>query len=113
MDSSYLPQSTVNFCVMTCPDETIHGRLPIEECEREGLRQGDGFVKFGTAYAIEHSTRPATIGFALSSSPLALLAWQVVTLLNLPIGIDWTAGSGRSISRGLIRPLPWMRSWLR
>lgn len=27
------------------------------------------------AYALEHGTRPATIGLVLSSSPLALLAW--------------------------------------
>lgn len=27
------------------------------------------------AYALEHATRPATIGLVLSSSPLALLAW--------------------------------------
>ena len=29
----------------------------------------------GMAYAIEHGTRPATIGLVLSSNPLALLAW--------------------------------------
>ena len=60
---------------MTCPDEMVHGRLPIESFERESLKRADDFAKFGTAYALEHSTRPATIGFALSSSPLALLAW--------------------------------------
>lgn len=31
----------------------------------------------GTAYAMEHGTRPSTIGHVLSSSPLALLAWSV------------------------------------
>lgn len=29
----------------------------------------------GLAYALEHGTRPATAGLAISSSPLALLAW--------------------------------------
>lgn len=29
----------------------------------------------GTAYAMENGTRPATIGLAMSASPLALLAW--------------------------------------
>ncbi|KIW49581.1 hypothetical protein PV05_11249 [Exophiala xenobiotica] len=65
----------LNFCIMTSPDEMVHGRLPIESFERESLKRADDFAKFGTAYALEHSTRPATIGFALSSSPLALLAW--------------------------------------
>jgi hypothetical protein len=29
----------------------------------------------GMAYALEHGTRPSTAGLAISSSPLALLAW--------------------------------------
>ena len=69
--------SIVNFCVMTCPDESQHGRLKIEDYEKEALARGIDFGKFGTAYAVEHSTRPSTIGFVLSSSPLALLAWLV------------------------------------
>ncbi|KAH7133922.1 Alpha/Beta hydrolase protein [Dactylonectria macrodidyma] len=63
----------LNFCVMTCPDE-LNG-ASLEPYERTGLERGDDFAKFGTAYALEHCTRTATIGFVLSSSPLALLAW--------------------------------------
>ncbi|CAI6088126.1 unnamed protein product [Clonostachys chloroleuca] len=33
------------------------------------------FRTTGMAYAIEHATRPSTIGLVLSSSPLALLSW--------------------------------------
>lgn len=40
-----------------------------------GLQRGANFNQLGTAYAREHGTRPSTIGLALSSSPLALLAW--------------------------------------
>lgn len=29
----------------------------------------------GSAYAVEHATRPSTIGLALPTNPLALLAW--------------------------------------
>lgn len=65
----------MNFCVMTCPDELRDAAL--EEYEREGLERADRFGKFGTAYAVEHATRTATIGFVLSSSPVALLAWCV------------------------------------
>lgn len=43
--------------------------------EMGGLGRGQQFVASGAAYAMEHGTRPATIGLVLSSSPLALLAW--------------------------------------
>ena len=33
------------------------------------------FNNTGSGYAIEHATRPSTIGFALAASPLALAAW--------------------------------------
>ncbi|KAI8274966.1 putative epoxide hydrolase [Colletotrichum sp. SAR11_57] len=35
---------------------------PLEEYEREALERSDKFVKFGTAYVMEHATRTATIG---------------------------------------------------
>ncbi|GIJ86533.1 hypothetical protein Asppvi_005422 [Aspergillus pseudoviridinutans] len=38
----------------------------------------------GLAYALEHGTRPATVGLAISSSPLSLLAWLGEKLL------EWT-----------------------
>ncbi|KAK1846046.1 putative epoxide hydrolase [Colletotrichum chrysophilum] len=63
----------LNFCAMTCPEEAAD--TPLEAYEREALERSDKFVKFGTAYVMEHATRTATIGFVLSSSPLALLAW--------------------------------------
>jgi microsomal epoxide hydrolase len=65
----------LNFCVIPYPENTAGVSLPLEETEKEGLDRGDTFGKTGTAYALEHATRPATIGFVLSSSPLALLAW--------------------------------------
>ena len=32
-------------------------------------------MRTGAAYALEQGTRPSTLGLALNSSPLALLAW--------------------------------------
>lgn len=49
--------------------------LPVTELEKSALPRGKQFSETGNAYAKEHGTRPATIGFALSSSPLALLSW--------------------------------------
>ena len=51
--------------------------LILPEEDRLGVERGAQFKNFGTAYAIAHATRPATIGIVLSSSPLALLAWFV------------------------------------
>lgn len=43
--------------------------------ELEHLQRSRVMESTGIGYALEHGTRPATIGLVLSSSPLALLAW--------------------------------------
>jgi microsomal epoxide hydrolase len=47
----------------------------VSDHERQGLLYGQKFMRTGTAYALEHATRPSTIGLVLGSNPLALLAW--------------------------------------
>jgi microsomal epoxide hydrolase len=47
----------------------------ITEQEQVGLKRMDKFFSKGRAYAQEHATKPATIGFAMASSPIAQLAW--------------------------------------
>ena len=74
----------LNFCIMPCPESAAEKSLPLDEAETQGLSRGGTFGKTGNAYALEHATRPATIGFVLSSSPLALLAWIGEKFL------DWT-----------------------
>jgi hypothetical protein len=39
------------------------------------MERNAAWMKDGLAYALEHGTRPATVGLAISSNPLALLAW--------------------------------------
>lgn len=63
----------INFCIMQEP-EGIDQSL-ITNSERQGLAYGQKFLTTGTAYALEHGTRPSTIGLILASNPLALLAW--------------------------------------
>lgn len=46
--------------------------------EQTGLERAREFQNTGAAYAIEHRTRPSTIGLVLASSPIAYLAWSVV-----------------------------------
>jgi microsomal epoxide hydrolase len=47
----------------------------LSAAETRGLDRMHAFKTSGRAYAIEHGTRPATIGLVLASSPLAQLAW--------------------------------------
>jgi microsomal epoxide hydrolase len=49
----------------------------ITELEKKGLQRASEFHRIGSAYALEHATKPSTIGIVLASSPIALLAWYV------------------------------------
>ncbi|KAF1987751.1 alpha/beta-hydrolase [Aulographum hederae CBS 113979] len=64
----------LNFCQMIKEPEGVDQESITTE-ERAGLERADQFVRKGSAYSFEHATRPSTISFALSASPLALLAW--------------------------------------
>jgi len=56
----------------------------LPKIEQDGLERWEAWKATGTAYALEHGTKPSTIGFVLSSSPLALLSWIGEKFL------DWT-----------------------
>lgn len=63
----------LNFCIMPDPmnlPDSAYGKL-----DRAGMERAKWFKSIGSAYALEHATRPSTIGLTPSSSPLALLAW--------------------------------------
>lgn len=65
----------INFCIMKEPDLSESDRQQISKLEAQGLVRAKEFERINSAYATEHATKPATIGFVLSSSPIALLAW--------------------------------------
>jgi pimeloyl-ACP methyl ester carboxylesterase len=60
-----------------CPlrEAEVSSPPEISDLERAGLPRGEEYAVGGDAYLREHGTRPSTIGLALSSSPIALLAW--------------------------------------
>ncbi|KAJ7645429.1 Alpha/Beta hydrolase protein [Mycena polygramma] len=62
-----------NFCYMTEPPN--FDRSTLTDFDRAAIARSDEFVRSGSSYSFEQATRPSTVGFALSSSPLALLAW--------------------------------------
>ncbi|KAJ7580187.1 Alpha/Beta hydrolase protein, partial [Mycena floridula] len=72
----------LNDCYMPEPKGVDPAAL--EPSDAAGIARGDEFGRFGSSYALEQATRPATLGFVLSSNPLALLAWIGEKLL------DWT-----------------------
>ncbi|KAK7430490.1 hypothetical protein QQZ08_003009 [Neonectria magnoliae] len=63
----------LNFCPMSPPES--FDQTALSTAELEGLRRSEQFISRGSAYAALHMTRPATIGLALSTNPLALLSW--------------------------------------
>lgn len=74
----------LNFCIM--PDPGSIDASFYNELEREGLKRAEWFHKLGSAYALEHATKPSTIGLVLSTNPMALLAWIGEKML------DWSDG---------------------
>lgn len=66
----------VNMMLMPPLDETDP---PPTDVERNALQKATEFIDTSYAFALEQGTRPATIGLALSASPLALLSWYVIS----------------------------------
>ncbi|KAJ6178267.1 epoxide hydrolase family protein [Penicillium mononematosum] len=62
----------VNFLTLRGFDDSTE---PLTTQDLEHLQRMQTWQATGMAYILEQCTRPATIGLALSSSPLALLAW--------------------------------------
>jgi microsomal epoxide hydrolase len=57
--------------------ETLDTSIPITPAEQQGILRTAEFTKYGSAYALLHATKPATLGLALSS-PVALLVYRVM-----------------------------------
>jgi epoxide hydrolase len=57
------------------PDPATFGDLTSRE--RSALETSRQMAETGSGYSAEHSTRPQTIGYALTDSPAALCAWIV------------------------------------
>jgi len=63
----------VNMCMID--PELVKAATEMDEVEAKAVPRAGAFMTNGMAYAMEHGTRPATIGLALSASPLAMLSW--------------------------------------
>ncbi|RFU24590.1 hypothetical protein B7463_g11749, partial [Scytalidium lignicola] len=72
----------INFCIMPRPEGVNDDNL--DGSEKLGLERSNEFMRVGSSYALQHATKPSTIGLVLASSPIALLAWIGEKFL------DWT-----------------------
>jgi microsomal epoxide hydrolase len=72
----------IHLNMMTFEEKPEYDTLsPLEQRAMDSAKR---WREKGSAYALEHGTKPSTIGAVLSSSPLALLAWIGEKFL------DWT-----------------------
>ncbi|KAK8063037.1 alpha/beta-hydrolase [Apiospora hydei] len=67
-----------------------HGVKPYSRAEREGFARSEWFLKEGSGYGAVQTTKPQTIGYALSDSPVALLAWVYEKLHDWTDSYPWT-----------------------
>ena len=63
----------LNFCMLEKPD-SVSDSEP-DKVEQKGIQAATDFGLYAFAYGLQQGTRPATIGFVLDATPLALLAW--------------------------------------
>ncbi|KEF61011.1 uncharacterized protein A1O9_02575 [Exophiala aquamarina CBS 119918] len=72
--NKFYDECKVNFSMMWTEPAGVDPKEVNDE-ERAGVERMQRWMVDGSAYSVEHRTRPATIGFALAASPLSLLAW--------------------------------------
>ena len=82
---AFPPKSTVNpFLALQ------HAIYPYNKREKAGLERSSWFEKEGFGYNLLQSTKPQTAGYALTDSPIALLAWIYEKLHDWTDGYPWT-----------------------
>ena len=64
--------------------------VPFSPRERIGEQRSRWFEEEGYGYNLEHSTKPQTIGYGLTDSPVALLSWIYEKLHDWTDGYPWT-----------------------
>lgn len=64
--------------------------------DKEKLDQTQLFVKQGSGYSAQQGTRPQTLGYGLTDSPVGLLAWIFEKLVNWTDDYPWDDDEGPS-----------------
>ena len=89
--------SHTNFAVPNQPTMADHPVLyaqvqatPLTEAEKAGKERSAWFEKEGSGYRIEQSTKPQTIGYSMTDSPIGLLSWIYEKLHDWTDSYPWT-----------------------
>ena len=67
-----------------------HALTPYSNRDKSGFDRTKWFFQEGSGYGHEQSTKPQTLGYALSDSPIGLLAWIYEKLHDWTDGYPWT-----------------------
>lgn len=63
---------------------------PFSERDKAGFARSKWFVEEGTGYRLEQSTKPQTLGYSLSDSPVGVLSWIYEKLHDWTDDYQWT-----------------------
>ena len=69
---------------------TQHAITPYTQRERDGHARSEWILKEGSGYRHEQSTKPQTLGYSLTDSPVGLLAWIYEKLHDWTDNYPWT-----------------------
>ena len=67
-----------------------HKLLPYSARDKQNFERTNWFAEEGSGYRLLQSTKPQTIGYALTDSPVALLAWILEKLHDWTDNYPWT-----------------------
>jgi pimeloyl-ACP methyl ester carboxylesterase len=67
-----------------------HALQPYSKRDREGLARTQWFTQEGSGYRTLQATKPQTIGYSLTDSPVGLLAWLLEKLHDWTDSYPWT-----------------------
>lgn len=67
-----------------------HAITPYSARDKAGFERSRWFLEEGTGYRLEQSTKPQTLGYGLTDSPVALLAWIYEKLHDWTDEYPWT-----------------------
>jgi pimeloyl-ACP methyl ester carboxylesterase len=67
-----------------------HKLMPYSKRDTDGFARSQWFLKEGSGYRLEQSTKPQTLGYALADSPVGLLAWIYEKLHDWTDSYPWT-----------------------
>lgn len=67
-----------------------HAVQPYSDRDKKGLERSKWFAEEGSGYRLLQSTKPQTIGYALTDSPVGLLAWLLEKLHDWTDSYPWT-----------------------